>query len=111
MSLSDLQAEAAAHRRKYRTHAFPIDLRRRMIEAMVKLRSDGVTNQQLSRMFHVDGATVRAWLRDRAPRLLPVVVDEASEAPATGPLTLVSPKGWRVEGVNIEMLTKLVADC
>jgi hypothetical protein len=116
MSLKSLELEAAAYRRRDRVGPFPAALRARITVAMRDMRSAGQTYGRIAGAFRVDPATVRAWLSSKPEaRLLPVVVKSpatgSSAQPSLSPMVLLSPSGWRVEGLTVDALIAIVSRC
>ena len=84
---------------------YPIALRQRAIAWCVSQRSAGATWTAIAEGLGVHMATVRAWCPqdDRARMRRVQVVDEGRT------VSVVSPSGYRVEGVTLLEATTLLA--
>jgi hypothetical protein len=93
-----------------RGRRYPEELKRDLLGYVARVRLRGVTVHQLEGALGVSWHTLARWRRrtPHAPKLLPVRVHEASAA-ATGQPVLVSPSGWRVEGLSLEQLGIVLA--
>lgn len=93
---------------------YPAELRRRGEDAAVALRSRGVTWREIGEAIGISLDTARTWWRacvaDGADTVAMVPVEvQASRPPApSGALTLVSPAGYKVKGVELEQLLVLL---
>jgi transposase-like protein len=107
--------------REYRKHPrrprnvirYPPALRRRVVAFIRKRESEGKSLRHISGELGLGQQTLRDWMaRRREPRLRAVEV--AGPAAVTPPktlvraLVLVTPRGYRVEGLDRESLTELL---
>ena len=113
--------EAAAIRQELRrlsgrgrTEALPDALRERVI-AYAQSRRPSVSWARLGATLTLSPTTVKRWYERALPdtptangaaALLPVVV--TPEAPATTELALVSPRGFRIEGLSLDDAAQLL---
>lgn len=73
-------------------------------------RASGAGWSELAEQLGVPVVTLQSWqasasLLPSPPRLVPV---EILEEPSTAPLTLVSPTGWRIEGLPLALVAQLL---
>ena len=105
------QREAEKLRRELETvtsrqgPCFPRDLKERVARWIVEQRASGVTAAELATTLGLAAGTVLRWSRDigaapaRSRALVPVVV--VPDAGAARTVSVVSPSGFRIEGVSI----------
>jgi transposase len=102
--------------RRRRNDAVPLKLRRRAV-AYALARRPGVTWGQLGTDLGLAGSTITRWCalaarspaepeRGPEPRLVPVIVGPGPSDDAT--LVLVSPRGFRVEGLHLDDVVELL---
>jgi len=84
----------------------PPQLRARLTAAARKLRSGGASWVAIGEALGVTGETARRWCASASTgtALVPVQVAEPEEQP----VSLVSPSGYRVEGLSLEQAAKLL---
>lgn len=82
--------------------------REAIVEQVRRLRSDGMAMSGVVAEVGVSQMTLAKWLRESnpAPAFLPVVVGSASSASAA--LALVTPSGYRIEGLTMDALLALL---
>jgi hypothetical protein len=81
------------------------------VVAMVRQRgAEGVSVERTAHELGLAGSTVQRWLESDQPALRRVMVDEGdSQGTVTrGGQVLVSPRGYRVEGLGLETLRALL---
>ena len=99
--------------RRYRSQAYPADIRQRVVAYTQTRRARGESWRRIGRSVGLRAETVRRWCAEATPgpttALVPVEVSDAARAstPAPGPV-LVSPGGWRVEGLSLAEVAELV---
>jgi hypothetical protein len=90
---------ALARRERGRGKRYTQSLKHRIAEAATALRRQGQGWQTIGRFFGIPHETVRRFAGAGAPTALVQV--EVVDEPATSGLTLVSPEGYRVEGLGV----------
>lgn len=97
-----------------RGRAFPEPLRRRAATFARSERAKGSSFAWIAETLGVSEETVRRWLSDRTRerRVLPVEVIDADEGAETvsSLVAVVSPKGYRVEGLRIDDAVRLLRE-
>ena len=103
--------------RRRRNDSIPLKLRRQAV-AYALSRRPGVTWAQLGADLGLAGSTITRWCALAAqspaepqpePRLVPVVVSPSRpSASDTATLVLVSPRGFRVEGLRLDDAVELL---
>lgn len=110
-SLSDLRRLLAAHRPRRSRDGYPAHVRTAVVTAASELRKAGWTPTRLARELGLAATTLGLWLREPAAltfRPVTVVPTVPPLAP-TRTLTLVTPGGWRVEGLDVDSAALLLA--
>jgi hypothetical protein len=93
---------------RQRGRLFPEPLRTRLAKAARELRERGETNAEISALLGVSKETARRMASEgNGAALVPV---EIAPAPATddAELVVVSPTGWRVEGLDLDEVVALL---
>ena len=89
-----------------RGQRYPLEFRRRVVVAAGGLRSRGMSWRSVASEVGVRAETLRRWCEGRearAPRSLVPVQVVGSAA-----LAVVSPAGWRVEGLSLSDVSTLL---
>ena len=96
MTAAELKAEVGGVERRYRGARYPDGVRERLVAFAREQRDAGVGWHRIGAAVGVRGETLRRWCSGRpSGRLVPVhVVGQPA-------VTLVSPTGWRVEGLSL----------
>lgn len=109
-----LRAELAAVRGEQGCWRCPEELRARVVAYVEVRRGEGASFRKIGRELGISSTAVRRWLR-REPgggrgELVPVRVAGGAHAPgwSVGGVTVVSPRGWRVEGLDLEGVVALL---
>lgn len=104
--------------RPFKTTAIPSDLRKKALQCVIEKQSLGESWSSIGRFLGLSSTTVKRWYdieleakaakRSRGP-FLPVRV-EAKElvTEAERSLVLVSPSGYRLEGIRVTEAAKLL---
>jgi hypothetical protein len=107
--LADLRRLLHQHRPRRARDGYPAAVRRRVAEVARGLVADGWTTHRVAGRLGLAATTLARWLgdddSDRAA-FVPVVV--RAEAPAALRPVLVTPGGYRVEGLDVEQLAALL---
>ena len=106
---SALRAEILSLGRTYANEPYPPELRERATAATVKMRAAGVTWKAAANALGISCDSARKWWRARTDEraLVPVrVVDDRRSGGEK--LSLVSPGGFRVVGVDVGDLVSLL---
>jgi hypothetical protein len=94
---------------RQRGRLFPEPLRTRLAKAARELRERGETNAEISALLGISKETARRMASEgNGAALVPV---EIAAAPATrndAELVVVSPTGWRVEGLDLDEAVALL---
>ena len=116
-SAPSLRSWVADHRPRRSRHGYPDHVRREVLRHVRPLRDAGRSLASLADEVGLPAPTLGRWLagekRDDQPGFVPVLVHDASLAEATrspglGTLTLVTPAGYRVEGLDVDGLRALL---
>ena len=83
------------------------ELRGVAVAYLKQRKREGATHERVARELGVASWTLSCWVRDAEERveLVPVEVLESEESATP---TLVTPRGYRVEGLSEESLVRLV---
>lgn len=102
-------AQVARTRPRSPTQGFPAEVRARVGAWARAQREAGVSFESMATLLRVNPSTVREWAqRASTSTFLPVQIEaEPCHAP-TAPPTLVSPRGYRVEGLDLAQLVSLL---
>ena len=100
--VGELRAEVEGLGRGYRGQRYPAGLRARLVVAAREMRDAGASWFRIQKSLGVRSVTLRRWCGEassavakaRTP-LVPVQVVEL------GTVSVVSPSGWRVEGLSV----------
>lgn len=98
------------HRPRCARDGYPAAVRRRVAEAARGLIADGCTNHRAAGQLGLAPTTLARWLDEPdspAAVFVPVVV--RPEGPAAARPVLVTPGGYRVEGLDVEQLAALLS--
>jgi len=111
------EAERRRHPRRARNIIrYPRSLKQRVVALARRRRAQGVSWWRIGRELGLGRQTLRGWMKaDPAPRMRVVKVAPAGPEPEraqreAGPAVLVTPKGYRVEGLSLGNLTTLLRD-
>lgn len=99
-------AEAVSSRPKRR---YEVSLKQRIMHFVAQERLSGRSWSSLSTGLGVAEQTLKKWSREQDPprcRLLHVRTVSAS----TGLVSVVSPSGWKIEGLDLSQALQLVTD-
>lgn len=116
-SARQIRAEVARWRRTATTQRYPADLKEIVVEYGRARREEGVSVYQIAQDVEVPEPTVARWLKSAATAattstaLLPVRVkpdEPVSPMPAAGGPVVVTPRGWRVEGLSVADIAGLL---
>ena len=103
-----LREQVAALETDGRGRRYPPEVRQRLAAAIEQLRRRGATWTSIGGQFGVTPKTARRWLvrmsAEPKGRIVPVSV---SRARPPG-VTVVSPSGFRVEGLSVESAAELL---
>jgi len=77
-----------------------------MAEEARRLRESGTSWVEIGRRLDVRPASLQLWLKQASPRFLPVKF-EPTPTPSRD-LVLVTPEGFRVEGLDLEATNELL---
>jgi transposase-like protein len=111
-TLESLQSAIATVEPRGRGRRFPAELKAAVVVYIADARARGVTVAKLEADLGVSWNTMARWSKPRTrrkpgpPKAVPVRVVSAPKPPTAA--TLVSPTGWRIEGLSLEQLRRLV---
>ncbi len=86
---------------------YPPDVRRQVVAWVACERAAGRCWGALSDELGIPVSTLVRW--SSRPRALPVVV-ETPRSPSASMVSMVSPSGWRIEGVTLEQALALLGE-
>ncbi len=72
----------------------------------------GTTLTAAAALLEINAKTLTAWMRPSAPHstaLVPVEVIAAPALPASARVVLVSPSGFRIEGLTVDEVLRAIA--
>lgn len=105
----------AGLKRAHRGTPYPADVRREALRLAAALRADGLGRYAVGRALGIRAETLSSWSEEETrPGLIPVVVDpeparaRASARPSRTEIVVTSPSGWRIEGVGLADLDRLL---
>ena len=109
-SLHAARAAVAGLGPRGRTTRIPDGVRARVLAYIRRQRAVGASWQTVARAVGVSASALKNWSRVSPParRLLPVVVSPAETEPSAPGLAIVSPAGYRVEGLDLATATALL---
>jgi hypothetical protein len=102
-----LAREIADLRNGRRRWRCPAELKRRVVGFARERRADGASWDQIAREVGVAGSALKRWVdadgAEEVGALVPVALrrDNAGVPAVTGTLALVSPGGYRLEGLDL----------
>jgi len=107
---SELRAEIRALGPRTRGQRYPVELRRRIASAAHAFRADGLSWQRIGEAFGIWPVTLRRWCDSgigsaasvAAPLVAVQVVGDRGE------VSVVSPQGWRIEGLSLSDAASLL---
>lgn len=102
LRLTDLAREVAAHRSGGGNRHLPPALRERIAVVARQARAAGRSAQSIADAIGVSSQSILRWTE--ATAMVPVRV----HAQASSQLTLVSPAGWRITGLDLPTLARLL---
>ena len=112
MSVTVAQVEAGylkalKHRKVH--GSFPKDFQELIARYAHPRRREGITWTNIAKELPVSSSTVRIWTRahPEPPSMVPVVIQPDAPAPR-GSLTLVSPGGYRLQGLSLRQAVDLL---
>ena len=93
-----------------RTTRIPAGVRARVLAYTRRQRAAGTSWQTVASAVGVSASALKNWSRLAPParRLVPVVVSPAGTEPSPTGLAIVSPAGYRVEGLDVATATALL---
>lgn len=107
--LADLRRLLHQHRPRCARDGYPAAVRRRVAAAARGLVADGWTPHRVAGRLGLAATTLARWLdADDSDRTAFVPVVVRSDAPAALQPVLVTPAGYRVEGLDVEQLAALL---
>jgi hypothetical protein len=114
-SIADLCKLVSANRPRIASEGYPVRVRDTVVAAAAELRAAGWSDTRLGRELGLSRTTMRLWLSRPAPSSFrPVTVVNEMVVPPPAPtcapaLVLVSPSGYRLEGLDIDAAAALLA--
>lgn len=110
--VQSLRALLAQHRPAVSRDGYPQQLQDAAGELTTRLRAEGWSDGHIARELGVSTASLRRWTRRPASPTgafrAVTVVDPAPSASGAALLTLVTPRGFRLEGLTLEDATVLL---
>ena len=107
-----LRALIKQHRGEVATKGgFPVEVRERVGRHIRRRRQAGVHWSKLATELGLSPATMTNWMKavpEPQSVFLPVPVEKRTQPPLAN-LTVTSPAGWRIDGLNIDQLAQLIA--
>lgn len=105
-----LRTDLTEHHTAHPGDGYPPDLRRRAARHAHTRRSTGAPWQHIADELGVSTTSLRHWCAETAPpaAFVPVVVAQDAPVATTTSYTLVSPRGFRVDGLDLHQLTALL---
>ena len=107
MGEAELKAELAKLDRRYRGQRYPKALRARAVHWAQARREEGVSWRRVAESLGLRTETIRRWCVTRAAQRSPTGLVPV-EVIASDRVAVVSPSGWRVEGLSVEAAARLV---
>lgn len=113
-SQQEVHARVARWRARSRTQRYPQELKEAVVEYGRRRLEEGASTYRVSAEVGVPQATVERWLEVASSKaLVPVRIkpDEpprALPAPSDSVAVIVTPRGWRVEGLRVADIAALL---
>lgn len=109
MLAADLRALLTTHRPDHASAGYPPWLRERATAHAHAARARGATWQTIADELGISPITVRGWAAKAGhASFVPVVVAEAPQPTPVSRFRLVSPRGFQVEGLDLEQIADLL---
>lgn len=99
----------------------PPDLKEEVVRFVERQRDEGISLETLTRVLGISRSAIERWLRQRHRRIKPVCIVEEPLVPSvlspvapgqpsasTGDLVLVTPGGYRIEGLGLDAAVELL---
>ena len=110
-----IQRQIASFGERGRTFRYPEAFQDRVVAWAHAQREQGTTQAEISRQVDVPWETIRRWSDLRADQgsqtestsLVPVQIAGVAQPQAGMGLVLVSPDGWRLEGLDTEQAVEV----
>ena len=83
---------------------YPVEVRAEVVGLTHEVRGTGISIKRLAAELGLPPYTLVRWLRRAPRRSLRRVTVAAAPLPPPPALVLVTPEGWRVEGLDVAML-------
>lgn len=107
--VSQLRALVQRSRPSPRRHGYPVEVRAKVVAFATAARASGASWPALAAALDLSVSTLSAWCASAScGTFLPVVVAEPERV--NPPVVLISPGGWRVEGLGVGELRLLLRD-
>lgn len=100
--VTEIRAALAAFPRKYRSQKYPGELRRRVVAFARMRQGSGMSTRAIARELGMRFETLRRWLGEAEPKSASALLPVRVTAPAvrSRSVTVVTPDGWRIEGLD-----------
>jgi hypothetical protein len=110
-----IQRQIVSFGERGRTFRYPEAFQDRVVAWAHAQRERGTTQAEISRQVDVPWETIRRWIDRRADQgsqpettgLVPVQIAGVAQAQAGNRLVLVSPDGWRIEGLGPDQVVEV----
>jgi cell division GTPase FtsZ len=102
---NELRAELTKTRRRGHGGGYAPEARQRAVQIAQRARREGESTVSIARELGVHALTLSAWMTKATGRGFAEVV-VAKAAPS---LTVVSPTGWRIEGLSVDAIRSLLS--
>jgi len=79
-----------------------------MVEEARRLRERGVGWADIGLRLNARPASIRQWMKQTTPPLLPVTIERSPTPERSNGLVIVTPEGFRVEGLDLESARELL---
>jgi hypothetical protein len=113
--IATFRARVAALKRGHRGTPYPADVRKTAVRLAAALRAGGLGPYAVGRKLGIRAETLSSWSEEETGSgfvsvfVHPERVGSAAAAPPpASEIVVVSPSGWRIEGIGLSELERLV---
>ncbi len=102
MSYTELREAIVRSRSGQERWRCPAELREQIVRFTRECQRDGIAAKTVAKELGISDSGLSRWLQAADKRLRPVRITEAAASPRPEPLVLVTPGGYRLEGLRVD---------
>jgi len=91
---------------KHHRRSWSVEEQNKLAAEARRLRERGVGWAEIGRQLDARPASIQLWMKQAGPEFLPVTIEPAPARPTS--LAVVTPEGFRVEGLDLESAHELL---